>query len=108
MKEIKYYQHTNGKIPVIEWIKSLDRSFARRITGRLTRIAENDNFGDCKILDEDISEIKFNFGSGYRIYFSEIGNIVVLLLCAGDKKLQSKDIKKAKEYLEIWRQNNND
>ena len=46
------------------------------------------------------------FGSGYRIYFSEINNVVVLLLNSGDKKSQSKDIKKAKEYINTWRKNN--
>ncbi len=106
MKEIRYYQHTNGKKIVIEWLEKLDVSVAKRINGRLVRIKLNGNFGDCKKLDEDISELRFNFGSGYRIYFAEVGDIIVLLLNAGDKKFQSKDIEKAKEYLEIWRQNN--
>ena len=69
-------------------------------------IEENNNFGDFKRLDDDISELRFNFGSGYRIYYYEVDNIVVLLLNAGDKKQQNKDILKAKEYLAIWRHNN--
>ena len=93
-------------MPAIEWLKGIDTTFRRRINSRLTRIVENGNFGDFKQLDDNISELRFNFGSGYRIYFSEIGDIIILLLCAGDKKLQSNDIKKAKEYLEIWRQKN--
>jgi len=72
---------------------------------RLIRI-ENDNFDDFKKLDNEISELKFSFGKGYRIYFSEINNIIVLLLNAGDKKTQTKDILKAKEYLNLWRNNN--
>ena len=106
MKELKYYQHINGKAPVIEWLKSLDISMSKRINGRLARIAEDDNFGDFKKIDDNISELRFNFGSGYRIYYSEVGDVIVLLLNAGDKKFQSKDIEKAKEYLEIWRQDN--
>lgn len=106
MKEIRFYQHTNGKVPVALWLKSLDKSTIRRIQDRLTRIAENDNFGDYKQLNDEISELRFNFGSGYRIYYHETNDIIVLLLNAGDKKSQSKDINKAKEYLEIWRQNN--
>lgn len=106
MKEIVYYQHTNGKKIVIEWLGKLDVSIAKRINGRLARIKLNGNFGDCKKLNEDISELRFNFGSGYRIYFADIDDIIVLLLSAGDKKTQSNDIEKAKEYLEIWRQNN--
>ena len=88
-------------MPVIEWLKGIDTTFRRRINSRLTRIVENGNFGDFKQLDDNISELRFNFGSGYRIYFSEIGDIIILLLCAGDKKLQSNDIKKAKEYLDL-------
>ena len=106
MKEIHFYQHTNNKIPVVEWLKSLDKPFRIRIQDRLTRIEQDGNFGDFKKLDDDISELRFNFGSGYRIYYTEIDNIVVLLLNAGNKKVQSKDILKAKEYLEIWRHNN--
>lgn len=107
MKQIQYYQHTNSKIPVVIWLKGLDKSFRYRVFDRLTRIEENENFGDFKIIDDEISELRFNFGSGYRIYYAEVDNIVVLLLNAGDKKQQNKDIFKAKEYLKIWRQNNN-
>ena len=106
MNEIRFYQHTNNKVPVVEWLKHLDKPFRIRVQDRLTRIEQNDNFGDFKKLDDEISELHFNFGSGYRIYYSEVDNIVVLLLNAGDKKLQSNDILKAKEYLTIWRQNN--
>jgi len=106
MKRIEYYEHTNGKMPVKIWVKTLDVAMAKRVFGRLARIEEDENFGDFKKIDDSISELRFNFGSGYRIYYSEVGDIVVLLLNAGDKKLQSRDIEKAKEYLEIWRQNN--
>lgn len=106
MKEIRFYQHINGKIPVVVWLKSLDKSIVRRIQDRLARIEEYGNFGDYKMIDNEISELRFDFGSGYRIYYHETDDIIVLLLNAGDKKLQSKDIIKAREYLEIWRQNN--
>lgn len=106
MKEIIFYQHTNNKVPVVEWLKSLDKPFRVRVQDRLTRIEQDDNFGNFKKLDDEISELRFNFGSGYRIYYTEVDSIVILLLNAGDKKLQSNDILKAKEYLKIWRQNN--
>ena len=72
MKEIQFYQHTNNKVPVVEWLKGLDKSFRFRIQDRLNRIEQDDNFGDCKKLDNEISELRFNFGSGYRIYYSEV------------------------------------
>ena len=49
-----------------------------------------------KPLSDEISELKFTFGSGYRIYYSELKDVIVLLLCAGNKKTQSKYIKLAK------------
>lgn len=101
MKEIRYFKLENGKSPVKEWIESLDTSTQVRIFARLARVGEN-NYGDCKKLSE-ISELRFKFGSGYRIYFSEINDVIILLLSAGDKKTQSKDIKNAKEYLQIWK-----
>lgn len=106
MKEILFYEHTNNKIPVVEWLKTIDKPFRTRIQDRLTRIEQDDNFGDFKKIDSELSELRFNFGSGYRIYYTEINNIVVLLLNAGDKKLPRNDILKAREYLTIWRQNN--
>ena len=106
MKEVLFYRHTNNRVPVVEWLKTLDKPFRSRIQDRLTRIEQDDNFGDFKKIDSELSELRFNFGSGYRIYYTEINNTVVLLLNAGDKKLQSNDILKAKEYLTIWRQNN--
>ena len=106
MKEIQFYRHTNNKVPITDWLKTLDKVNRFRIQDRLLRIEQDDNFGDFKKLDNEISELRFNFGSGYRIYYSEINNIIVLLLVGGDKKLQSKDILKAKEYLKTWRQNN--
>lgn len=105
MKKILFYKDKDGKEPVKQWLKTLDKTFVNRITLRLIRV-ENGNYGDYKVLDNEISELRFDFGKGYRIYFSEIDNVIVLLLNAGDKKLQSKDILKAKEHLNIWRNNN--
>ena len=105
MKELIFYKHINGKEPVKTWLEELDVGMRLRILSRLTRV-ENGNYGDFKKIDDVISELRFNFGSGYRIYFTEIDDVLILLLCAGDKKMQSKDIAQAKEYLQIWRTNN--
>lgn len=96
MKEIIFYTNKNNKSPVKDWLKKLDKSIRIKITSRLVRLTE-DNYGEHKKLDSNISELKFNFGSGYRIYYTEKDNIIIILLCAGDKKTQSKDIEKAKE-----------
>jgi putative addiction module killer protein len=103
MKEIEAFKLNNGNIPFEDWLCKLDKSLTRRITQRLIKIEEEGHYGDCKIIDSEIKELRFKFGSGYRIYFHEAGNIVVLLLCGGDKSTQNNDLQKAKEYLQIWK-----
>ncbi len=105
MKTIEYYITDSGKNPVDDWLQSLDKSVKVRILTRLIRI-KDDNFGDYKRFDELI-ELRFSFGSGYRVYCSEVGDTIVLLLNAGDKKRQSKDIEIAKKYLLDWKGKNN-
>ena len=99
---IEYLKLSNRKAPVIEWLNSLDGSFRRRINQRILRLEEG-NFGDCKKLSEDISELRFDFGKGYRIYYTEINGVIVLLINGGDKSEQSKDIEKAQKLLDEWR-----
>ena len=95
MKEIIIFE-VNGRSPIEEWIISLkDKNTKYRINERIKRIISG-NFGDYKKIDSELSEFRLNFGSGYRLYFSEIDNIILLLLCGGDKSTQSKDINKAK------------
>ena len=79
------------------WFEKLknikDRS---RIADRIDRIKEG-NLGDTKSIGNEIFELRFHFGSGYRIYFIKQYNTIIILLCGGNKKTQDKDIKKAKE-----------
>lgn len=82
------------------WLENLrDRKTVFRIAARLDRV-EQGNFGDVKNIDETLSEMRFFFGSGYRIYYTMEGEVVVLLLNGGDKSSQKKDIKKAYSILE--------
>lgn len=99
---VKFAELENGYVPCAEWLNSLDKVTKSRIKSRLTRLLEN-NFGDHKKLDSDISELRFKFGSGYRIYYTEVDNIIVLLINGGDKSTQQKDIEKAKNILQEWR-----
>lgn len=100
--KIEYLILSNGKVPIIEWLNSLDSITRKRINQRILRI-EDGNFGDYKKLSEDISELRFSFGKGYRIYYTEENNKIILLINGGDKSKQSKDIEKAHELLEQWR-----
>lgn len=78
-----------------DWLNGLrDRTARSRILVRIERVREG-NFGDHKIFD-GIGELRFAFGPGYRVYFVQLEDVVVLLLCGGDKGTQSRDIDRAK------------
>lgn len=107
MKEIKFYKLPNGKEPVKEWLLSLDKSLRVKIIRRIERIYD-DNFGDYKQLDSNLFELRFSIGKGYRIYYTIQNDVIVLLLNAGDKSKQPKDIELAKTYLKNIKDNKND
>ncbi len=79
----------------MNWLKRLrDLKAIARIQVRIDRLALG-NPGDVKPVGEGISELRIDYGPGYRIYFSQRGSIFVILLCGGDKKTQDADIAKA-------------
>ncbi|MDQ2990636.1 MAG: type II toxin-antitoxin system RelE/ParE family toxin [Pseudomonadota bacterium] len=79
------------------WLSSLkDRAGAMRVQARIDRV-EDGNFGDVAPVGEGVSEMRIHFGPGYRVYFVQRGQEVVILLAGGDKSTQSKDIKSAIE-----------
>ena len=84
--------------PVYEkWFASLkDRATRLRIDLRIRRVSLG-NFGNTESVGEGVSELKMDFGPGYRVYFFQHGNHYVLLLAGGDKSTQARDIKKAQE-----------
>ena len=107
MKEVKFYKLENEKEPIKEWLLSLDSSTRVKIIKRLERIYD-DNFGDYKQIAPNLYELRFFFGSGYRIYYTIQGDTVVILLYAGDKSDQKNDIEIAKKYLNNIKENRND
>ncbi|MDR1167545.1 MAG: type II toxin-antitoxin system RelE/ParE family toxin [Heliobacteriaceae bacterium] len=108
MKEIVYFKLENGKEPVDEWISSLDIRTQSRIYSRLERISQG-NYGDVKKLtNSELSEIRLALGKGYRIYYAEVENIIILLINAGDKSTQISDIKKANKYFILWKEQSNE
>jgi putative addiction module killer protein len=79
------------------WFKSLkDRKAKARVQARIDRL-ELGNFGDVAPVGEGVSELRIHYGPGYRVYFIQCGQLVVVLLAGGDKSTQDSDIKKAKE-----------
>lgn len=63
------------------------------------------NLGEWNSVGHGVYELKIDYGPGYRIYFGQEGNRLIILLCGGDKTTQQKDIKKAQEYWADWREN---
>jgi putative addiction module killer protein len=95
MIEVRRYLTASGKDVIGEWLESLNDARARaRINVRFARLTVG-NFGDCKRLREGVHELRIDYGPGYRVYFTRIGDSVVLLLCGGDKRGQLRDIERA-------------
>jgi putative addiction module killer protein len=78
------------------WIEGLkDRRARSRIAIRIDRLAAG-NPGDVKPVGEGVSEMRIDYGPGYRVYFARRGTVLVILLCGGDKSSQDRDIAAAK------------
>lgn len=83
-----------------KWFDKLKDGKAKaKIDVRVRRIAAQDHFGDFKPVGNGICELRIDYGPGYRIYYTQRGEEIVLLLIGGDKSTQQSDIKKAKQIL---------
>jgi putative addiction module killer protein len=99
------YKTAKGVEPYVDYVDSLrDRQAATKIKVRVTR-AEMGNLGDHRTVGQGIIELRIDFGPGYRVYAALHGNELIVLLSAGDKSTQEKDIAKAHEYWDDFRRN---
>lgn len=86
-----------------EWLRGMrDRRALARITARIDRLALG-NPGDVKPIGGGLSEMRVDYGPGYRVYFMRRGPIIIVLLCGGDKSSQQRDINKAKTLAAEWK-----
>jgi putative addiction module killer protein len=80
-----------------DWFAQLrDRQARARITARIRRLSLG-NPGDVKPVGSGVSEMRIDYGPGYRVYYVARGSTVVILLCGGDKRTQDRDINRAVE-----------
>lgn len=104
MKEILYYTTAEGKCPFKEWLNKLDSVEQKRILQRLLRV-QSGNYGDCKPLqNSELSEFRFKTHKGYRVYYKELDNIIILIIAGGDKSDQTQTINKANKYYEEFKE----
>ena len=79
----------------VAWLDALKGKSAQvRIAARMRQV-EAGNLGDWKAVEGDVAEMRVHFGPGYRLYFTRRERMFVVLLCAGDKSKQEKDIGRA-------------
>ena len=82
-----------------------DRRARILIAARIARLAEGLP-GDVEPVGEGISELRIHYGPGYRIYFAQRGDVVIVLLCGGDKSSQRRDIAAARRIASEWSDEN--
>lgn len=86
-----------------KWLRKLkDRTGRLRIVERIDRLA-NGNPGDVRPVGQGISELRLTYGPGYRVYYLQDGDLLILLLIGGDKSSQQNDIEKAQQLAYEWR-----
>lgn len=94
---IKSYITEEGIEPFARWFNKLNAIAAAKVSTALYRL-ELGNYSNVKSLSDGIYEYKIDFGPGYRIYFGQDGEELIILVGGGSKKQQDKDIKMAKNY----------
>ena len=96
-KALEIYRDARGREPFIGWYKAIrDIRTQARIRNRLRRV-EAGNLGDCKPVGRGVTELRLDFGPGYRVYFAELADRLILLT-AGNKSTQQHDIRRAQAY----------
>ncbi|MDH5835364.1 type II toxin-antitoxin system RelE/ParE family toxin [Luteimonas kalidii] len=101
--EVREYQTSDGRCPFGAWLAGLrDRQARIRILGRLDRMRAGLR-GDWKAVGKGVFELRVDHGPGYRVYCGQDGDTLVLLLCGGDKRTQSRDIEVAHDYWQDYK-----
>jgi putative addiction module killer protein len=101
--EVREYLSSDGANPVARWRRKLDPQVRARIYAVMERFADG-NFGDCKSVGEGVQEARIHTGPGYRIYYGLDGATLVILVAAGTKASQDRDIEKAKARWKDYRE----
>ena len=102
-REILMCHDSGGGVPIVAWLSTLDVKVRARIRVRIDRL-EDGLFGGVEPVGEGVSELRLDFGPGYRVYFGQKGPQIHLLM-GGSKQGQSANIRQAKKF---WRAHDNE
>jgi len=108
MYEIRHYLTPDEKDVYLDWLKQVRDNVAKTAVVRRVNRIEQGNFGDHKFCRDGVWELCIDVGAGYRVYYAIAGQLIVLLLCGGDKRTQNKDIERACTYWQDWQRRTND
>ena len=98
--EIRHDLTASGDDLYQQWLDKLKDLKGRVVIQRRIDRLKAGNFGDRKFCQEGVWELRIDFGPGYRVYYAQAGDTVILLLCGGSKRTQTADVKEAVRY---WR-----
>jgi putative addiction module killer protein len=96
------YEAENGVRPFSKWFASLDVQAALKVRTAVARL-ENGHFSNTKGVGAGVSEYKIDFGPGYRVYFGQDGEKLIILLGGGTKKRQNSDIQTARDLWKLYK-----
>ncbi len=99
--EIKKLVIGGSVCPFDEWFETLEVEDQYMVQTRLARV-ELGSFGEINSVGDGVFELKFRKGRAIRVYYGQIGKVIVLLITGGDKRTQKRDIKKARELFKTY------
>lgn len=105
-RRVDYYSTLSGKQPAREWLLGVKDVLTQAVLFKRIRQAGKGNFGKTRHVGDGVSELKINFGPGYRIYYGIYRDELILILMGGNKSTQQKDIRKARAYWLEWKEDN--
>jgi putative addiction module killer protein len=103
-RKVESYVTRDGKDVFQQWLNGLVDQRAKLLIDKTIAKVRLGNLGQHKSVGEGVQEIVLDAGPGYRIYFSEHGATLIILLCGSTKKRQEKAIKEAKRYWKDWKE----
>lgn len=105
-KQIIYYYTTDNKCPYQDWLNTLDKTIQLRVLKRVDNLKKG-LYGDHKLLQKsELSELRMDFGKGYRIYYYDLDKALILFVGGSDKKDQKQTVKQCNSYFKDFVERN--